>query len=80
MSFYDGVLLFNCVPLKNFCLSIFIYGCAESLLPHWPFSSCVVQALHCGGVSCCRAQVLGHTGFSSHCKWAQELWLIGSRA
>ena len=28
-------------------------------------SSCSVQASHCGGFSCCRAQALGHTGFCS---------------
>ena len=33
-------------------------------------SSCSVQASHCGGFSCCRVQVLGHTGFSSCGSWA----------
>ena len=28
----------------------------------------------------CRAQTLGHTGFSSCGSWAQHLWLMGSRA
>ena len=35
-----------------------------------------MQALGCGGFSGGRAQTLGHAGFSSHCKWAQELWLL----
>lgn len=29
------------------------------------FSSCNVQAFHCGGFSCCRAQALEHMRFSS---------------
>ena len=38
----------------------------------WAFSSCSVQAFHCGGFSCCGARALG--------TWAQQLWLVGSRA
>ena len=29
------------------------------------FCSCVALTNHCDGFSCCRAQTLGHTGFSS---------------
>jgi len=36
------------------------------------FSTCSVRASSCGGFSCCGAQALGHTGFSS--------WLTGSAA
>ena len=31
----------------------------------WLLSSCGAQASHCGDFSCCRAQALGHVGFSS---------------
>ena len=41
------------------------------------FSSCSVQASHCSGVSCCRAQALGHAGFRSCSVWAQQLWCMG---
>ena len=34
-------------------------------------SSYGVQASHCNGFSCCRAQALGRTGFSSCDTWAQ---------
>ena len=53
---------------------LFIYGCAGFFLLPWLFSSCIewellsscsVQASHCGGFSCFRAQVLGPMGFSS---------------
>ena len=37
-------------------------------------------ASHCSGFSCCRAQALGCTGFSSYGTWAQQLWLPGFRA
>ena len=51
------------------------FGCTGSLLLHRLFfsfdeqqllSSCGAQASHCGGFSCCRAQALGHMGFSSY--------------
>ena len=35
------------------------------------YSSCGMQASHCGGFSCCRAQALGHVGFSNCDTWAQ---------
>ena len=31
---------------------------------------CSVRASHRGGFSCCRAQALGHTGFSRYSAWA----------
>jgi len=42
------------------------------------FSSCGVQASHCGGFSCCRARALGCVGFNSCSTWGQYLWLVGS--
>ena len=51
-----------------------IFGCAGSLLLHELFpgcgeggllSGCGVRSSHCGDVSCCVQQGLGHTGFSS---------------
>ena len=35
-----------------------------------PLSGCGAWASHCSGFSCCRAQVLGPLGFSSHGTWA----------
>ena len=56
-----------------------IFGCAWcSLLCEQAFSSCNEWELlsscgacasHFGGFSCCRAQALGHTGFSSCATW-----------
>ena len=54
---------------------------------HGLFSSCSEWGLlasrsasHCGGFSCCRARGLGYACFSSYGTWAQQLWLLGSRA
>ena len=61
-----------------------MFARAGSLLQHGAFSSCGEQGLlsscggrasHCSGFSCCRAQALGHTGFSSCSTWAQKLQL-----
>ena len=58
---------------------VFFY-CAGSLSLHEVFSgygewgllcSCSTPASYCGGFSCCRVQVLGHSGFSSCSPWAQ---------
>ena len=47
------------------------FGCAGSSLLHGLFSShgewgllssCITRASHCGGLSCCGAQALGHVG------------------
>ena len=47
---------------------------------YWkPLCSCSVQASHCDGFSCCRAQVLEHMGFRSYSTWPQLSWLPGSR-
>ena len=52
----------------------FFSGCTGSLLLHSLFSSCGkwqllsscgAQTSNCGGFSCCRAQVLGHTAYNS---------------
>ena len=42
-------------------------------------SSCSTQASHCCGFSRCRAGALGHSGFSSCGRQAQQLCLLGSR-
>ena len=60
------------ILLKNIFLIHF--GCTGCLLLHRLFSSCGewqllsscgAQASHCGGFSCCRARVLGHTVYNS---------------
>ena len=77
---------FSPSKLKNFAfasfffLNLFISGCTKFLLLHRLFSSCSARASHCSDFYCCRAWVLGHTGFSSHGTWAQQLGLPGSRA
>ena len=67
-------------------------GCAGSRLLCGLFSSfreqeelvfnCGMQASQCGGVFCCRAWILGCTGFSSCGSWALEHRLnsCGARA
>ena len=42
-------------------------------------SLAVMQAAHCGGVSCGGAQPLGHTGFRGGGAWPQQLLLAGCR-
>ena len=69
------------VIFKNRWVYLFIFDCAGSSWLHGFFpscgerelpSSCSVQALHCGGFSCCRAWALGHVGFSSYGTWTLE--------
>ena len=43
-----------------------------------PLCSCGVQASHCGGLSCCRARVLGRAGFGSCGLWALKCSLSSS--
>ena len=47
----------------------------------WAFSSCGERGLFCscGAFSCCRAQALGHSGFSCCSTWAQQLQLPSCR-
>ena len=68
--------------LKNLFIYIYFWLC-------WVFVAvktvgyCLValmQASHCNGFSCCRAQALGHRGFSHCVMWPQQLWLLDSRA
>ena len=67
--------------LKTFLEFYFSFGCAGSLFlckifssfGEWGLlSSCSVLVSHCGGLSCCRAQALGHAGFSSCSSLALE--------
>ena len=67
-------LLFLCVCVCVFNLCFLIFGCARFLLLCQLFSSCGERGLHsncgawassCGDFFCCRAQILGRTGFSS---------------
>ena len=41
----------------NLCLAVLGFCCCPKA-----FSCCSGQASHCSGISCCRAQVLGHMG------------------
>ena len=68
---------------------LFIFGCTRYSLLHELFSSCSeqdqpfnchMQASYCHGLSCCRAQALGHAGFSSCSMQTQQLLPSGSRA
>ena len=46
----------------------FIFGyarCFSSYGKQGLLSDCSARASHCGDFSCCRAQALGHSGFSS---------------
>ena len=74
-------VLFNF--LKNFiylfmaALGLHCSGQVFSSFSKWGLlSSCDVQASHCCGLSCCRAQALGHAGFSS---WAIQAELLQGR-
>ena len=68
------------MPLSLFFIILFSFGYAGSLLLCGLFSSCGkwgrlsscgAWASYCGGFSCCIAQALGHTGFSSCGMWTQ---------
>lgn len=43
----------------------------------WTFSGWGAQASHCCGFSCCRAQTLERSGFSTYSSWALECELSG---
>ena len=51
---------------------LLLHGLYSSFGEQGLLSSCSVQASHCGGFSCCRAQALGHSGFCSCGTWAIE--------
>lgn len=63
--------------IPEFFFILFIFGCARSLFLYRLFSSCGEQeplssccaVTYCSGLSCCRAWVLGHKGFSSFAIW-----------
>ena len=57
--------------------SMLLPGLFSSCSEWGPPPSCSARSSHCGGLSCCRAQALGHTGFSSCSMWAQKLGLTG---
>ena len=71
------------IPTNRMCF--FIFGCAGSLLLLCGLSivaatlHCSMQASHCGGFSCCGAQVQRHIGFSSCGTQARQSQLEGSR-
>ena len=67
---------------KMYFIHLFIFSRVGSPLLRGLFSSFSEQGLlpsrctwasHCGGFPCCRAQALGHTGFSTCDTWAQLL-------
>ena len=60
-SFFKYIILFifGCSRLSLLCRFFSSYS-KQGLL-----SNCGVQASHSGGFSCCRAESLGHVGFSS---------------
>ena len=58
------------------CLFLAVLGlhcCMQAFSGYsdWGILCCGLQAYHCGGLSCCRGQVLG-TGLSSLSSWALE--------
>ena len=66
---------YTCTPYEHCCflnICSLISGCAGSSLlcglslavVNEGYSSCSAWAADCGGLSCCRVQALGHTGFS----------------
>ena len=90
-SKFQVLQLSGMIPLMTFLkvFFFFFFGCTGSSWLHRLFSSCSewrllsscgVQASQCSGFSCCQAQTVGHTGFSSCGMWAQQLWFPGSRA
>ena len=76
-SFYSYHLLFPVFQIMFTYLFIFLtvlgLGCCTGFSLGL-FSTCSVRASRCGGFSCCGAQALGHTGFSS---WAPGLCSTG---
>ena len=75
--------------ILNKFIYLFIFGCIGSLLLCMGFSLVAVSrgysSLQCTGFSLqwlllLRSMGSRHTGFSSCGTWAQQLWLVGSRA
>ena len=88
--FFQGFLTFDkfdpTIPFFKIKKISFIFDCAGSSLQHGLFSSGErgllsirgMQASRCGGFSYCRAQALGHVGFTSCSMRAQQLLLSSS--
>ena len=78
-----------CLCFTILLISLFFYFWLRwVLIAVWGFSLVSANGGYCDSMwgshysdfSCCRAQALGHTGFSICSVWAQKLWLPGPRA
>ena len=85
---YTQIYIYIYIYFKYFF--VFIFGCAESSLLRWLFStcgqqglfsSCRVWAFHCGGFSCCRAWALGMQAsvVVAHGLSIRGSWALGHR-
>ena len=75
LFYFTFKLISFLVALDLPCFTWTFSNCGKQKL----LSSCGARTSHCSGFSCCRAQALGHTGFSGCGAWAQ-LRLMDSRA
>ena len=87
MKFPPESFFFFFFKLFNYLFTLFVLGCAGSLLLRGlslvvvsgaPLH-CSVQASPCRGFSCCRAQAVGHVGFSSCHAWGlllPNMWTL----
>ena len=69
--FFNNFYLFLAVLGLRCCTGFLLVAVSRG------YSRCGTQAFYCGGFSCCRAQALGHTGFSG---CGNGLSSFGSRA
>ena len=60
-----SLLFFKKKSYFGFAGSSLLLGLFSSCSTQGLLSVCSVWASHCGGFSCCRAQALGHVGFSA---------------
>ena len=64
--FLERELFFKTSFIYFWLLWVLLAACGLSLaVMSRGYSSCSVRASHCGDFSCCRAQALEHSGFSS---------------
>ena len=71
MQRYDTLKKNNFIYLFWLCWVFTLHGLSSSCGKWRLRSGCGARAFHCGVFSSCRAQALGHSGFSSCSLWAQ---------
>ena len=71
---------YKCIYYLRRCWVFVTAPLSSSCSGRGPLSSCEAQASHWGGFSCWGSWALRRSDLSSRDTWAQQWWLLGSRA